>query len=668
VARLFVPTAVDVAGVPGLVLFALVGLVALALFAWEVSERLHLVARGRPDVRFDHLGARLRTVLVNVFGQRRLLNDPYSGPMHFVIFWGFLVLLVGNLNFLVAPFLGRVLVPWLGGGGVYPVFALSQDLAEDLVIVAVLAAWYKRWVMRPERLEQNASAVALLVMIFVLMATDLVMGGLRIALAPTRDALWSPGARLIGLALAGIAPAWGRALYAAMFALHDLAFFAILIEIPRSKHFHIALAPVNVLARDGRPKGGRIAPIRFDDDQLDHFGAGRYEDLSWKHLLDTFTCTECGRCQDACPAWASGKPLSPKRLMIDLRDHVMASAGVPADERPPLAGGVISEEVLWACTTCRACEEACPVFNEHVPDIVEMRRYLVLTEAAVPTEAQGFFNNLEKAQNPWGRDPFDRGAWLGDLGVPTVAEVDGQLDYLYWIGCAGAYDDRARKVTEAVVRILQRMGTRFAILGPEEKCNGEAARRLGNEYLFQTLRDENRERIRAARPRRILVTCPHCFNTLKHEYGLDDVDVVHHAVFLEEMVAAGALPLKPTAAGRKVTYHDPCYLGRYNDVYDEPRALIGAVGATAVEMPRHRERGLCCGAGGGRMWLEEDRHQRVNAIRVAEALATGADTIATACPFCLVMLKDGLNERGEERVEARDIAELVVESLDLDAR
>jgi Fe-S oxidoreductase len=303
------------------------------------------------------------------------------------------------------------------------------------------------------------------------------------------------------------------------------------------------------------------------------------------------------------------------------------------------------------------------VFNEHVPDIVDMRRYLVLTEGTAPAEAQTFFNNLEKAQNPWGRDPFDRGTWLKELGVPLVSEVEGPLDYLYWIGCAGAYDDRNRKVTTAVVKILQATGTRFAILGPEEKCNGEAARRLGNEYLFQTLRDENAERIRAAHPRRILVTCPHCFNTFKNEYGLEDIEVVHHAVFLEEMREKGKLPLTAAAAGKTITYHDPCYLGRYNDVYDQPRSLLGAVGASAVEMPRCREKGLCCGAGGGRMWLEEDRRQRVNAIRVAEALETGADTIATACPYCLVMLSDGLRERGEEEVQAKDVAELVADAL-----
>jgi len=657
---LFVPTAHVFLGVPGLALFAMVGLLALALFAWEVSERLHLVAQGAPDARFDHIGARLRTVLVNVFGQRRLLRDPYSGPMHFVIFWGFLILLVGNLNTVVAPFMGRVLVPWLGGG-VYPVFALSQDIAEDLVILAVIAAWYKRWVLRPERLDRSLTSVALLAFIFALMVTDLVMGGLRFAVAPGGLVAWSPGAHLMALAFAHISPMWARDLYGAAFAAHYLAFLAILVEIPRSKHFHIFLAPVNVLTRTARR--GQLVPIRFDDESLDHYGAGRIEDLSWKHLLDTFTCTECGRCQDACPAWTTGKPLSPKLLMMDLRDHLMESAGTPVEARPVLAGGVISEEVLWACTTCRACEEACPVFNEHVPDIVDMRRHLVLTEGKAPKEAESFFANLEKAANPWGRDAFDRTAWLEAMGVKTVAQTEGELDYLYWIGCAGAYDDRARRVTESVVKILQATGTRFAILGSEEKCTGEAARRLGNEYLFQTLRDENAERIRAAHPRRVLVTCPHCFNTLKNEYDLDDVEVVHHAVFLDEMLAKGELPIAPAAQAGTVTYHDPCYLGRYNDVYDEPRQLLGAVGAKTVEMPRCRERGLCCGAGGGRMWLEEDRRQRVNAVRVAEALGTGADTIATACPYCLVMLNDGLKERGETRVHAVDVAELIAGAL-----
>ena len=664
-ATLFLPTAVSYLGVPGWSLFVLVGVFAIGMFAYEVSGRLHLVARGRPDDRLAHVGARIRTVLVNVFGQRRLLNDPYSGPMHFLIFWGFLILLLGNVNSIVAPLTGHVFLSFLTGR-VYPVYALSQDLAEDLVILGVVGMAVRRWIMRPERLEQSYDAALILIFIFALMITDLLMGAVRFAIAPTPLEAYSPGAHLLSGLFAGLSTVWGRDLYALFFGLHYLAFLAILVEVPRSKHFHIFLAAANVFLKDERPKGGRLRPINFEDESTDHFGAGHFEDLSWKHLMDTFTCTECGRCQDACPAWASGKVLSPKNLMIDIRNHVMTSGLASPEERPALAGGVISEDVLWACTTCRACEEACPVFNEHVPDIVDMRRYLVLTEGTAPPEAQTFFANLEKAQNPWGRDPFDRTAWLKDLGVRTVDEVRAageEMDYLYFVGCMGGYDDHSRRVTRSLVRILQAAGIRFAILGPEEHCNGEAARRLGNEYLFQTLRDDNRGQILASGATKVLTTCPHCFNTFSHEYGLEALEVVHHSVLLEELLAAGRIPLTRPVA-RRVTYHDPCYLGRYNDIFDAPRTLLAGLGAASVEMPRHRERGLCCGAGGGRMWLEEDPRKRVNALRVAEAVDTGADTIATACPFCLVMMKDGLGERSEDAVEARDLAELVAEAME----
>lgn len=642
----FVLTRLTVLGIPGTVLFVVVGLIGLALFAREVFGRLSLLRRLRPERRLDAPWRRAQAVLVNVFGQRRLLEDPYAGPMHAVIFWGFVVLLAGNVNNIVAPLLGQVTLPWLQGG-IAPAFIWSQDVAEAMVVIAVLMAGWRRYVLRPARLTPSRGAAMILVFIFLLMATDLVMSAMRSA----------HGAGLLG----ALARPWARELYLALFTVHDLSFLAVLVQIPRSKHLHILLAPFNVFLRDARAPGGRIAPIDFEDPTVDHYGAGTIEDLTWKQGLDTFTCTECGRCQDACPAWLSGKPLSPKQLMVDLREHLLATAQAGGAERPTLAGGVITEEVLWACTTCRACEQACPVMNEHVPDIIEMRRHLVLTEARAPGEAQVFFANLERTRNPWRKDPMDRTAWLRELGVPFIQDVGGEVDTLYWVGCAGGYDERGRQVTRAVVRLLQDAGIAFAVLGPGEGCNGEAARRLGNEFLFQTLREKNRECIRQARPRRILVTCPHCFNTLRHEYDLEGIEVVHHAVLLAELVEQKALTVTRRLQ-QTVTYHDPCYLGRYNDVYDPPRQLIGALGGQCVEMPRCREKGLCCGAGGGRMWLEESPTQRVNAIRVREALATGANVIATACPFCLVMLRDGLKDAGST-VQVQDVAELIVAAL-----
>jgi Fe-S oxidoreductase len=643
-------------------LYLLLGSAGLALFAFEVSERLHRVAQGAREWRGGAWAARLGTVVRHVFGQGRLLRDPYSGPMHAAIFWGFLVLLLGNLNFLIAPLMGESMLPWLHGG-VERAFLLSQDVAEDAVVVAVLAAWFKRWVLRPPRLDRTFGAFYLLLLIFLLMATDLLSGALRIALHPGPLDAFTPGARLLSALWMGLAPGPARAVNDLLFAVHYLAFLAILVEIPRSKHFHIMLAPVNVFFRDQRPKGGRIAPIDFEDETLDHYGAGRIEHLTWKQLLDTLTCTECGRCQDACPAWASGKPLSPKRLMIDLRDHLMASAGTDPEGRPPLAGGVISEEVLWACTTCRACEEACPVFNEHVGDIIAMRRDLTLTQGKVPPEAQTFFGNLERAGNPWGRDPVERTAWMADLGLAPALPGE-RYDYLYWIGCAGGYDERVRRVTRAVVQVLRAAGLTVAALGPRERCTGEAARRLGNEYLFQQLRDENLATFRELEVRRIVTTCPHCLNTFRHEYGLPEgTEVVHHSVLLARLLAEGRVPLRRPLDRPRVTYHDSCYLGRYNDLYAEPRSILQRLGAETVEMRRHRETGLCCGAGGGRMWLEEKPSQKVNLIRVDEALETGAQAVATACPFCLIMLRDGLSDRAAAGVEALDLAELVAQAL-----
>jgi len=472
-----------------------------------------------------------------------------------------------------------------------------------------------------------------------------------------------------------------------------------------SKHLHIALAPLNVLYGRKPDALGALPPMRSNgkvldfeeaDPDTDVFGLGKIEDFSWKGLLDMGTCTECGRCQSQCPAWATGKPLSPKQVILDLRDHAFAKApyllassdeerealpdAVKAEAARPLVGtkednGVIDPDVLWSCTNCGACVEECPVDIEHIDHIDGMRRHQVLIESAFPVEAAGMLKNLENKGDPWGMGANRRGDWIGELDfeIPVAdGKIDPDIEYLFWVGCAGALEDRAKKTTKAIATLLHTAGVKFAVLGPAETCTGDPARRIGNEFVFSMLAQQNIETLNEAAPKTIVASCPHCFNTIANEYPQlgGNYEVIHHTQLLARLVEQGKLtPDGKVAAPEKVTYHDPCFLGRHNKVYTAPRQIMEHVpGVEAVEMHRCKERGFCCGAGGARMWMEERIGKRINTERIDEALALSPDTISTACPYCLVMLGDAVNAKkasgdAKDTLEVIDVAQLLVRSM-----
>ncbi|HZC40149.1 MAG TPA: (Fe-S)-binding protein, partial [Streptosporangiaceae bacterium] len=472
-----------------------------------------------------------------------------------------------------------------------------------------------------------------------------------------------------------------------------------------SKHLHIALAPLNVLFSrrpDGMGplepmrSGGKVLDFEEADPDIDVFGLGAIEDFSWKGLLDMGTCTECGRCQSACPAWVTGKPLSPKMVILNLRDHALAKAPwvlakddpergklpgqVRAEAERPLvgskdAGGVIDPDELWACTNCGACVQECPVDIEHIDHIDGMRRHQVLIESAFPVEAAGMLKNLESKGDPWGMGAARRTEWIDGLGFEVpVAEpgspLAGDIEYLFWVGCAGALEDRARKTTVAIATLLHRAGVKFAVLGPAETCTGDPARRIGNEFVYQMLAQQNVATLNEARPRTVVASCPHCFNTIAREYPQlgGNYQVIHHTQLLAQLVADGKLT-PDTPIDEKITYHDPCFLGRHNKLYSPPRQIMDQVpGVRPAEMHRCKERGFCCGAGGARMWMEERTGKRINAERIDEALGTSPDTVSTACPYCLVMLGDAVSEKkasgqAPDSLEVVDVATLLARSI-----
>ncbi|MDA8194098.1 MAG: heterodisulfide reductase-related iron-sulfur binding cluster [Thermaerobacter sp.] len=653
------------------VLFILVVTLALLWFGLLVQDKLRLVALGQPADRSSQPMARWRSVLVYVFGQKRLFKDRYSGPMHFVIFWGFIFLSIGTVIFLI-----RGIVPAVGAlSGPLAVAVNSlTDVMAVAVVIALAMAGYKRYVMRPKRLVRNIDAAAVLGLIFVVVVSDLAIEAFTIALHP--HAPYAP----LGTPLGGWLRSYGVQLDRGGLLVADwvklVTLMGFLVYLPYSKHFHLAVAPFNIYHRNLEPLG-KLPSLNLEDENAESFGVGQVTDLTWADLLDAYACVQCGRCTEQCPANATGKTLSPKQIMVDLRHHLervgpilltppaQRSASDAALLETPLAGGVTSSADLWSCTTCGACVEACPVFDEHVVKIVGMRRHLVLTQGDIPPEAQSFFRNVENAGNPWGLGAEKRQEFADQMGIKDLSRGDTAA-VVYWMGCAATYDDRARKVAEATVRLLKEAGVDVGVLGALETCNGEASRRMGNEYLFQAMARQNVDNLNELGVKTILTTCPHCFNTLKNEYGEfgGSYEVMHHAEFLAQLVREQRLSPQ-NGLPMTVTYHDSCYLGRYNDMFDPPRDVLAAVpGVELVEMEQNRERSFCCGAGGGRMWMEEREGTKINRTRTEQALATGAATIATACPFCLTMMRDGVQAAGSEKtVEVRDFSEILADFI-----
>ncbi|HWE34460.1 MAG TPA: (Fe-S)-binding protein [Solirubrobacteraceae bacterium] len=628
-----------------------------SLFALRVRFLARLL-RAAPAVdRADQIPRRVRNEATVVLGQRKLLQRLGPGLAHAFIFWGFLVLLPTIVIALIGVVDKRATLPWLGHQGWY---ALLDDVFAVLVLAGAAAALWIRKVQRPRRFEGShlGEADLILGLIATIATTLLLWHASRIALGLNDwPRQWSP----VSNALSHLFGRDGatRVLERAFVWAHVLTILAFLAYLPRSKHLHILTAAVNVwFARTGAD--GRLEPLRFDDpdvpeDQL-RFGSGTIADLNFKELLDTFSCTECGRCQDACPAFATGKILSPKLVIMGLRDQVLAQN--PA----PLVPAAVPEESVWDCVTCGACVQACPVSIEHVDQIVDLRRHLVMVDSRFPPEAEPMLRDVERASNPWGKAQAERADWTEGLGVRVLEPGDPAPEYLYWVGCAASFDERARIAAISTASLLQSAGVEFAILGPRESCTGDPARRIGNEYVFQAFAEQNVETLNEAGATKIVTGCPHCFNTLANEYPDfgGHYEVIHHSELLAELVRERRL--EPTRAdGRTITYHDSCYLARHNDVLDAPRELVSAVGEP-VEMPRSRRRTFCCGAGGAHMWMEE-RGQPINAERVREAAATGADTLAVACPFCTVMLDDGVQGEGAE-LEVVDVATLLAEAIE----
>jgi Fe-S oxidoreductase len=657
---------------PAFLLLALA--VAGGVFSRRAYELYQLVRLGRPVQRFRDLPRRVEQEVTVVLGQRKLLQRPVPGLMHAFIFWGFIVLLTT-----IAEAFGEVLqrtfaIPLIGRSGW---LGLIQDAFAVLVIVGIAMAVFIRKVQRPERFKGShlEEADFILLMILGIMLTLLALNGTKIALGINESPkAWTPISNLVAQIFEPMSTeAVDRFEYLFLWG-HILLILGFLAYIPYSKHLHIFVSEINVFFTNTRARG-HLEPLRIDLESSEgddmRLGAATVADLTWKEILDTYSCTECGRCQDVCPAWNTGKPLSPKLIVMNLRDHLFdqgpklieaAEKGTDI-EKVPLNPDVIEDEVVWDCVTCGACMQECPVNIEHVDHIVDMRRNLVMGESRFPAEAGTLLRNLESASNPWGQPQSERADWARDLEVDVLE--DGQApEYLYWVGCAGSFDERARKISRAVVQVLQRAGVPFAILGPRELCNGDPARRIGNEYLYQDLARRNIETLEAVGATKIIVNCPHCFNTFKNEYPDfgGNYEVIHHTELFARLIGEGRL--QPSLAiEEQMTYHDPCYLGRHNGVYDEPREVLTKIpGLRTTEMPRHGERSFCCGAGGSRMWLEERLGKRINVERTEEAISTGASTMGVACPYCLIMLDDGAKATGE-RIKVLDVAQVVARSI-----
>ena len=663
-----------------------------------------LIRSGQPAPRrFQGFAKKAEAEIVEVAGQRKILKWTVPGIAHFFTMWGFTVLLLTIIEAYGALFQRDFHIPLIG---TWPAIGFLEDFFAVAVLVSLGVFSVIRLKNDPKRKDRSSrfygshtgAAWLVLLMISLVIVTllgyraaqvntghfpfqSISKGTHSIAEFQAATTNWAFASKGLAIVMGPLGASVNSALETILLLANVAVITGFLVFVAYSKHLHIFLAPINIgMSRRPRALGGLDKTPDMDMENVTEdtvFGVGKIEDFTWKQMLDFATCTECGRCQSVCPAWNTEKPLSPKLLIMGLRDNMFSQANRLLAEKSDdgqeielgtLVGTVIDPDVLWSCTTCGSCVEQCPVDIEHIDAIIDMRRYEVLMESRFPSEAGLFLRNLENQGDPWGLGQSKRLEWTANLDfeVPVIdGEIPEDVEYLYWVGCAGAFDDRGKKQVESVARTLHRAGVKFAILGPQESCSGDPARRVGNEYLFQEMAKANIETMQGAKVKKVVASCPHCFNTIKNEYPAlgGDFEVVHHAELVDHLYRAGKL--KPgTSYSGTVTYHDPCYLGRHNRVFDEPRSLLNAIpGVTQVEMGRCREKGFCCGAGGARMWMEENIGKRVNMDRTMEALGTGADIVSTACPFCMIMIDDAVKANGREDVRVMDITQVFEQSL-----
>lgn len=625
-----------------------------------VKDRYLLWKKGKDEARLADIGFAIREVITH----SRILKEKKPGVMHALIFFGFLMLFIGTI--IVAIDADTPI--HIYHGKFYLIVSFLLDVAGLALIAGLVIALRRRYVEKPERLKpETGDDYFVLWLLLAVAVTGYIAEGARISAQgfPSFEKVSFAG-YFLGIILNAIGLG-GIKSHKFFWFIHMLLSFGFIGYIAYSRKLrHIIVTPWNIAYRDSRPYGvvDRIPNM----EEQESFGLVKIEDLSWKQLMDLDACMACGRCQDACPAYNTGKPLTPKGLIRELRNHMEDKFILGKSEEESTPYERIEDEVIWACTTCAACMEKCPARIEHIDKIVEMRRYLTLMEGRIPEEMALALRNMENNFNPWGVGFASRADWAKDLDVPIISEK-GSAEYLLWVGCAGSYDDRYKKVMKALVEILKTANVDFAILGVEEKCCGDSARRLGNEYLFEMLAMENVEVLKSYNVKKIITACPHGYHVLKNEYpqyGWEG-EVYHHSQFILSLIKNGRIKLRK-GVGYKTVYHDSCYLGRHNGIYEEPREILKEIVAAnkLSELPRNRENGFCCGAGGGRMWLEERIGKRINIERSEEVASTGAELVVTACPFCLTMFEDGIKVIGkEEQITRKDIAELVREAMEL---
>ncbi len=670
--------------------FMTVTVYALYLFIHIVYSRYLFVKLGK-KVDFElKVKERINAVLVNGFGQRKLFKDKKSGLMHFVLFYGFFIIQVGLIEIILKGFFTGFEFPF---GAAHKYFSFLQEWTTFLMLCGVLYAFYRRYVEKLKRLQWKRNKKAAFVIIALTTLTVsilLTLGFEKVMLGSQPDIGYTPFSGIIATVFSGIGTTMGTILFYFFWWVHLLTVLSFMVFVPQSKQMHELFAMFNIFFKKVGPVG-KLRKIDFEDEAAEEFGVGKIEDFTQQQLIDLYACAECGRCTNMCPASGTGKMLSPMELITKLRDH-LTEKGASITSRTPwmpaisfsgttanqiaaglaapsenLIGDVITEEEIWACTTCRNCEDQCPVMNEHVDKIIDLRRYLVMTQGDMPSDVSRYMQNIERQSNPWGLNRNDRLKWREGMEeiVKTVQEKE-TFDVLFWIGSMGSYDMRSQKIVKSLVNIMHKAGVNFAILGNEEMNSGDTARRLGNEYLFQELCGQNIETFQKYGVTKIVTICPHTYNSFKNEYpefGLE-AEVYHHTEFIWELIETKRI--QPVNEVREViAYHDSCYLGRYNNIFDIPRKILHSIpGISVLEMERNRENAMCCGAGGGMMWVEDKAGKRVNVERTEQALSLNPTAIGSNCPYCLTMMSDGVKATEmEEQVSTWDIAEIVEKSL-----